>query len=268
MRYWFEEKQLKKSQKEFGARILACNVIQNSNEGFARPHVLIGSSTVLSYTVLAFSTINNRRSWSKVAEFEVPRHHSPPSNCFYLFDGPSILWSKGCFIYVACGCDMEITSLNISSVWPSTAISHITIPWFKLEPSSPPVVLVGIQAHLKEKIPGKEFRKREWFTAKIVLQDTPTLALLADTIPGCYGRIVTCVAGFREHFVDQWSGEMEVRDGLVVGTELKQVQVLSNQTVCRVPLMLGRVPHKLATLTVRKSVCCRGVESTFVWGCV
>jgi len=254
VQYWFDkQRMLKKSQKKLGARVLACNVVLNFKDGLARPHVLVSDpqqGSTVSYTVLAFSKITR---WSKVVEFKVSKYLSPPSSTFKLLDGPCVIWSKGSFIYVACGSSMGITSLNISSIRPNLAIFYITIPWCKLEPDSPLVARVGVQVHLKEKIPGKEFEDREWFTGKIVLQDTPTLTMLTDTIPGCYGRIAACVADIREHFLDQWSREMEVRDGVVVGTELKQVLVLNNQTT--VPprvLTLGHVPRKLVTLTVRR----------------
>lgn len=99
--HWFERERgskinlnLKESHEELAEKVLACNVVLNTNTGLATPHMLVTDSphgTRVTFKVLAYASCPELGSWKTLVKFQVSRHQCPQVNNFHLLDGPCVV---------------------------------------------------------------------------------------------------------------------------------------------------------------------------------
>ncbi len=256
--YWLENHNgsVKKCHKKISVQVLALNVILNLNSGFSTPHVLVSTSQLRgthgTFEILSFSGEGtlDENSWLKVGTLELSKQQCRDGTEFHLLDGPRVIWTTGSCINVASGTSMKSNSLDLNSVLPeSSKVDGIIKVWCESQQGPSPLIRLGIQAHLKQ-VSMREFGDREWFCVEINMNGVPTLSLVPDFIPSCYGMIATCMVTCTEFVFDQLAGSLRERVRRVIGTELEQVVMVEDGLVEDNVLSLDYVPHKLLTLAV------------------
>ena len=249
------------------SKILSCRSVLDAFSGCRAPHLLVSEDPGQDFTLHEVLVCNQNGTFEECGlQFRVKKEDlldcgGNNEDHHHLLHGPTVVWKQDTKVHIVHGEGMKQSTVDIESVSPRLSLNRIRNMWCMMSSSSEgtPSVLLLLQLLLKGADHSREFGAREWMCLRVQLPEGdfdffPNRAATArrtrDVIPSDYGCIAKCISTHKEFSVDGVSGAVVERTIFAVGTEYRQVVLISDGVVKNV-IPLEDAPQRVLAVKVR-----------------